>query len=79
MGSFDAAMQQINDRGLREVLDRKALHERVPTLGICLGMQLLTRGSEEGGCAGLGWIDAETRRFPADARPEGAAHGMERA
>ena len=58
-------MQRIADAGLREVLDRKALQERVPTLGICLGMQLLTRGSEEGQLPGLGWIAASTKRFPA--------------
>ena len=65
VGAFDSAMQRIADAGLREVLDRKALHERVPTLGICLGMQLLTRGSEEGQLPGLGWIAASTKRFPA--------------
>lgn len=64
VGSFDAAMREIAERGLREVLDRKALHDRVPTLGICLGMQLITRGSEEGSLPGLGWVDAEARRFP---------------
>lgn len=63
VGAFDAAMRQIDQRGLREVLDRKALTERVPTLGICLGMQLTTRGSEEGRLPGLGWVDAEVRRF----------------
>ena len=64
VGSFDAAMREIANRGLREVLDRKALHDRVPTLGICLGMQLITRGSEEGVLAGLGWVDAAAYRFP---------------
>lgn len=64
VGAFDSAMQRIADSGLREVLERKALHERVPTLGICLGMQLLTRGSDEGQLPGLGWIAATTRRFP---------------
>jgi glutamine amidotransferase len=64
VGAFDSAMQRIADSGLRKVLDRKALHERVPTLGICLGMQLLTRGSDEGQLPGLGWIGAATRRFP---------------
>lgn len=68
VGRFDAAMRQIGERGLREVLDRKALHERVPTLGICLGMQLITRGSEEGGVTGLGWVDADACRFPPDVR-----------
>jgi len=65
VGAFDNAMQRINESGLREVLDRKAMVERVPILGICLGMQLLTRSSEEGKQPGLGWIAASTRRFPA--------------
>lgn len=65
VGAFDAAMKRINDSGLREVLDHKALVEKAPVMGICLGMQLLTRGSEEGREAGLGWIAADTRRFPA--------------
>lgn len=65
VGAFDAAMQRINNSGLREILEHKALVERIPILGICLGMQLLTQGSEEGREAGLGWIAARTRRFPA--------------
>lgn len=65
VGSFDAAVRQIEERGLKEVLDRKALVDRVPTMGICLGMQLITRGSEEGTRPGLGWINADVRRFPA--------------
>jgi glutamine amidotransferase len=65
VGAFDNAMARINGTGVRDLLDRKALVERVPVLGICLGMQLLTRGSEEGTLAGLGWIPSETRRFPA--------------
>ncbi|MCG6533118.1 MAG: imidazole glycerol phosphate synthase subunit HisH [Syntrophales bacterium LBB04] len=64
VGAFDNAMANINDSGLREVLDRKALIDRVPILGICLGMQLLTRSSEEGVLSGLGWIPATTNRFP---------------
>jgi imidazole glycerol-phosphate synthase subunit HisH len=65
VGAFDSAMQRINASSLRAVLDRKALEERVPVMGICLGMQLLTRCSEEGELPGLGWIAATTRRFPA--------------
>lgn len=65
VGAFDNAMSRINESGLREVLDRKAREERIPILGICLGMQLLTRSSEEGKLPGLGWIGAATRRFPA--------------
>jgi len=64
VGSFDSAMQRINDSGFREVLDEKTLNDKIPILGICLGMQLLTRSSEEGKIPGLGWIAAETVRFP---------------
>lgn len=66
VGAFDSAMQRINESGLRAALDRKALQERIPIMGICLGMQLLTRSSEEGQLPGLGWVAAATRRFPND-------------
>jgi glutamine amidotransferase len=65
VGSFDTAITRINSiSGLREVLNYKALVERIPILGVCLGMQLLTRFSEEGRQPGLGWIPSCTRRFP---------------
>lgn len=65
VGAFDAAMQRINDRpGLRQVLEDMVLNEQVPVLGVCLGMQLLTRSSEEGVLPGLGWIPGATARFP---------------
>lgn len=63
VGAFDAAMERINESGLREVLDKKALDHKIPVLGICLGMQLLTDSSEEGKLPGLGWIPAKTTRF----------------
>lgn len=63
VGAFDAAMACINRSELRRILDRKALEERIPILGLCLGMQLLTRSSEEGRLPGLGWIAAKTTRF----------------
>jgi imidazole glycerol-phosphate synthase subunit HisH len=63
VGAFDAAMQRINEGDLKQVLDKKALQEKVPVLGICLGMQLLTKSSEEGKIPGLGWVDANTVRF----------------
>jgi glutamine amidotransferase len=63
VGSFDAAMNRIDDLGLREVLDTKALKEKIPVLGICLGMQLLTRRSAEGVLDGLNWVAAETIKF----------------
>ncbi len=64
VGAFDNAMKRINESGFLDVLNQKALGEKVPVLGICLGMQLLTRGSEEGNLPGLGWIAADTIRFP---------------
>lgn len=66
VGAFDSAMRRLAETGLDRVLSRKALDERVPVLGICLGMQLLCSGSEEGQLPGLGWIEAEARRFPPD-------------
>jgi glutamine amidotransferase len=65
VGSFDTGMHNITEGGYLEVLNRKALKDGTPILGICLGMQLLTKSSEEGTTSGLCWIDAETRRFPA--------------
>lgn len=65
VGAFDTAMNCINTvPGLRDVLSRKAMVERAPILGVCLGMQLLTRSSEEGTQPGLGWISGVTTRFP---------------
>ena len=67
VGAFGAAMREINGSGLREILDYKATQERIPILGICLGMQLLTRSSEEADVPGLGWIEGSAHRFPASA------------
>jgi glutamine amidotransferase len=65
VGAFDTAMTCINNvPDLLEVLSHKALVERVPILGVCLGMQLLTRSSAEGTLPGLGWIPGVTMRFP---------------
>lgn len=65
VGSFDAAIERINAiDGLREVLDQKALKEKTPILGVCLGMQLLTTCSEEGKLPGLNWIPGKTQLLP---------------
>lgn len=68
VGAFDRAMDRLDASGLRGPLDEMALERKVPILGICLGMQLLTRGSEEGDRPGLGYIAAEARRFPKEGR-----------
>lgn len=70
VGAFDAAMERINSTGMLSILNEKALKEKVPVLGICLGMQLLTNGSEEGKLPGLGWIDAFTYSFKKRIAPE---------
>ncbi|MFC7685720.1 imidazole glycerol phosphate synthase subunit HisH [Ureibacillus sp. GCM10028918] len=63
VGHFDAAMKRIKELDLQGVLEEKVIEEKIPILGICLGMQLLTNGSEEGIHRGFGWIDAETKKF----------------
>ncbi|MEZ5017528.1 MAG: imidazole glycerol phosphate synthase subunit HisH [Flavipsychrobacter sp.] len=63
VGAFDAAMKKIDEAGFAEVLNKKAQEDKVPILGICLGMQLLTKSSEEGKLPGFGWIPASTTRF----------------
>ena len=63
VGSFDWAMDRLNDSGLRETLDLLVLEQKVPVIGICVGMQMMAKSSEEGEQAGLGWLDAEVQRF----------------
>lgn len=63
VGAFDAGMTRLRESGLVEPLTRKVLVERTPILGICLGVQLFGRGSEEGQLPGLGWVAADTRRM----------------
>src|SRR4051812_20516877 len=66
VGSFDNGMKLLKEKGLQEILNKKVLIDKVPILGICLGMQLLTKSSEEGIEAGLGWIKAKTIKFEFD-------------
>lgn len=63
VGAFDTGMRNLMELDLIDILNRKVIIEKIPVLGICLGMQLLSNGSEEGSLPGLGWIDAETIRF----------------
>lgn len=62
VGAFDTGMSNLQRSGLLPVLNAK-VEQGTPVLGICLGMELLTLGSEEGECAGLGWIAGRTVRF----------------
>jgi glutamine amidotransferase len=63
VGSFDYGMSRLREGGLTEALTEAALGQRVPALGICLGMQLMCCQSEEGDQVGLGWVNANVRRF----------------
>jgi imidazole glycerol-phosphate synthase subunit HisH len=66
VGAFDGGMSHLEASGLIPLLNKKVLEEKVPVLGICLGMQMLGKSSEEGVRQGLGWIDAESVKFTPD-------------
>jgi glutamine amidotransferase len=63
VGAFDHAMSELNNSGMREKLDELVLKKKVPVLGICVGMQMLGKRSDEGTLDGLGWIDADIIKF----------------
>jgi glutamine amidotransferase len=62
VGHFDSCLRGFNNSGLRPIIEQKAA-EGCPILGICVGAQMMTRGSEEGQEPGLGWVGADTVRF----------------
>lgn len=63
VGHFDACVRALHDSGLIPALEKKVFEDKVPTLGICVGYQMMTRGSEEGELKGLSWLPADTLRF----------------
>ncbi len=63
VGHFSNGATQLDEAGLREVLEDKVLRGGTPLLGICVGQQLLGSGSEEGVGTGLGWINGTCVRF----------------
>jgi glutamine amidotransferase len=65
VGAFDHAMQLLQASGMRATLDELVLQRQVPVLGICVGMQILAAGSDEGSLPGLGWIQGRVRSFAA--------------
>jgi imidazole glycerol-phosphate synthase subunit HisH len=63
IGAFDGAAERLAELGLVDLLNEMVLDRKVPVLGVCLGMQLMARSSEEGSQTGLGWLDADVQRF----------------
>lgn len=69
VGSFDHAMQSLNQSGMRDTLDDLVLNKHVPIIGICVGMQMLAFGSDEGREPGLGWVPGQVKQFAHESIP----------
>jgi glutamine amidotransferase len=63
VGAFDWAMTRLKESGMLPALNQRVLGDGVPVLGVCVGMQMMARRSEEGVLPGLAWIDADVRKF----------------
>ncbi len=66
VGAFDSSMAMLRDSGMIETLNKMVLEERVPVLGVCVGMQMMACSSEEGESPGLGWIQGHVKRLSID-------------
>ena len=66
VGHFAKAMKNIKELALLDALNEVAIIKKKPVLGICLGMQLMAKDSEEGKTEGLGWLDANVRKMQVD-------------
>ena len=66
VGAFDHAIELLNQSGMRPTLETLVLQDKLPVLGICVGMQILASGSDEGQLPGLGWVPARVRAFRAN-------------
>jgi len=69
VGAFDTCVEKLQASGLLDAVNKKALEEKTPVLGVCVGLQLLMEGSEEGKLPGLGWIGGRVIRFRQDQLP----------
>lgn len=66
VGAFDQTMELLQNSGMRESLEELVLKRKIPLLGVCVGMQILSQSSEEGGLPGLGWIKGVVRKIKVD-------------
>ena len=69
VGAFDTCVEKLQASGLLDSINKRVLEDRVPVLGVCVGLQLLTEGSEEGRLPGLGWIRGSVVRFKQELLP----------
>jgi len=65
VGHFDYAMQRFNDSGMKDKVNDLVINKNLPVVGVCVGMQMMAKGSDEGSLLGLGWIDAYVHKFDA--------------
>lgn len=63
VGAFDHAMTLFNQSGLRDAVEQRVLGDKIPVIGICVGMQMLASGSEEGKMEGLNWVPGQVCSF----------------
>jgi imidazole glycerol-phosphate synthase subunit HisH len=63
VGAFDTAMQKLNESGMRPTLEAMVQDQQMPVIGVCVGMQMLADGSDEGRLPGLGWVPGRVRSF----------------
>jgi len=63
VGAFDHAMTKLNESGMRSKLDELVFEDKLPVIGICVGMQILAKSSDEGILPGLGYIDGVVKKF----------------
>jgi glutamine amidotransferase len=63
VGAFDTCAEKLRNSGLIETLRERIVERKIPVLGICVGLQLMMSGSEEGKLPGLGWIKGRVVRF----------------
>tara|TARA_B100001758_G_C18414488_1_gene618408 strand:- start:2217 stop:2831 length:615 start_codon:yes stop_codon:yes gene_type:complete len=63
VGAFDATMRQLIKSGIKDELNNLVINKKIPILGICVGLQIMGFGSEEGELAGLGWIAGKVKKF----------------
>jgi imidazole glycerol-phosphate synthase subunit HisH len=70
VGAFDHAIELLNQSGMRDKLDDLAINNKIPILGVCVGMQILASSSDEGNLPGLGWIPGKVCSFNLNPKTE---------